>query len=57
MAIAVRRLLMRKEALWHDEMKFVFGSRHRHIEQTAFLLESLPSCRYRDLTGCSRRRR
>src|SRR5450759_3269338 len=39
MAIAISRLLMSKEALRHDEMEIVLGARHRHIEQTALLLE------------------
>jgi hypothetical protein len=30
--IAVRRLLMSEEALWHNEMKIILGTRHCHIE-------------------------
>ncbi len=39
MAITVCRLLMSEEALWHNEMKIILGTRHCHIEQTALLLE------------------
>ena len=30
--ITVCGLLMSEEALWHDEMKIVFGAGHRYIE-------------------------
>ena len=39
MAVARGGLLMREEALRHDEMQLVLGARHRDIEQPPLLLD------------------
>ena len=38
-AVALRVLAMREEALRHDQMQIVLGARHRDIEQPALLLD------------------
>ena len=38
-AVTARALLMREEALRHDQVQVIAGARHRHVEETALLLD------------------